>query len=182
MSTRKPKETPKETPEQKEQREKAEKAAEELVQQEEPEKARSKQPKTQSLRRQLQKTRRRLVKPQLNSAKTKEQAAEGEQTMAQKRRIKAAYPANDDPGDRPPPKGDDQPWQIYQYRPHTDVTAILVFEGEDSRGQDITTSNQPTIWMCEEPGGIIHPWSGLGSARISKVPTEWKLKSSGNPS
>ena len=42
-------------------------------------------------------------------------------------------PRKNDPGDRPPPDGDDQPWQIYQYRPHIEVTATLVYE-EEERG------------------------------------------------
>ena len=64
--------------------------------------------------------------------KTKEQTAEGEQTLAQKRRIKAATPDND-PEDKPPPDNDDQPWEIYHYRPHIEVTANLEYE-EEVRG------------------------------------------------
>ena len=66
--------------------------------------------------------------------KAKETPAEGEQTNAQKRRIKAAAP-DDDPGDEPPPDDDDddddQPWEIYHYRPHIEVTATLVYESQD---------------------------------------------------
>ena len=63
--------------------------------------------------------------------KAKEQAAESEQTVAQKRRIKASIPANV-PRDEPPPHDDDQPWQIYQYRPHAEPTPTLAYEEEVS--------------------------------------------------
>ena len=116
VSTRKQKETPKETPEQKEQREKAEKAAEELVQQEDEEKKRQAAKDAKS-KKAAAENKEKAREAAAQQRKTKEQAAEGEQTIAQKRRIKAATPEND-PGDRPPPDGDDQPWQIYQYRPH----------------------------------------------------------------
>ena len=131
VSTRKQKETPKETPEQKEQREKAEKAAEELVQQEDAEKKKQAAKDAKS-KKAAAENKEKAREAAAQQRKTKEQTAEGEQTIAQKRRIKAATPEND-PGDRPPPDGDDQPWQIYQYRPHIEVTATLVYE-EEERG------------------------------------------------
>ena len=85
----------------------------------------------QNPRRQLQTIKRRPARPQAQQRKTKEQAAEAEQTVAQKRRIKAAIPENE-PRDEPPPRDDDQPWQIYQYRPHIEATKTLVYEEEDS--------------------------------------------------
>ena len=52
---------------------------------------------------------------------------------AQKRRIKPAVPENE-PNDDPPPDGNDQPWEIYRYRPHTEVQATLEYEGEQRNG------------------------------------------------
>ena len=43
---------------------------------------------------------------------------------------KASTPEND-PGDKPPPDDDDQPWEIYHYRPHIEVAGTLVYESED---------------------------------------------------
>ena len=130
VSTRKQKETPKETPEQKEQREKAEKAAEELVQQEEAERKKQ-EAKDAKSKKAAAENKEKAREAAAQQRKTKEQAAEGEQTIAQKRRIKAAIPDNV-PRDRPPPDDDDQPWQIYQYRPHIEVTRTLVYEEEES--------------------------------------------------
>ena len=64
--------------------------------------------------------------------KAKEQPAEGEQTITQKRRIKAATPVND-PGDQPPPPDDDQPWEIYHFRPPVTADVTLNYE-EEERG------------------------------------------------
>ena len=130
VSTRKQKETPKETPEQKEQREKAEKAAEELVQQEEAEK-RKQEAKDAKSKKAAADNKEKAREAAAQQRKAKEQAAETEQTVAQKRRIKAVIPDNV-PGDQPPPRDDDQPWQIYQYRPHIEATKTLVYEEEDS--------------------------------------------------
>ena len=130
VSTRKQKETPKETPEQKELREKAEKAAEELVQQEEAEK-RKQEAKDAKSKKAAAENKEKAREAAAQERKTKEQAAETEQTVAQKRRIKAVIPANV-PGDQPPPPNDDQPWQIYQYRPHAEPTTTLVYEEDDS--------------------------------------------------
>ena len=131
VSTRKPKETPKETPEQKAEREKAEKAAEELVRQEEAEKKKQ-AAKDEKSKKAAAENKEKAREAAAQQRKAKEQAAEGEQTIAQRRRIKASTPAND-PGDRPPPDDDDQPWQIYQYRPHIEVTPTLNYE-EEERG------------------------------------------------
>ena len=131
VSTRKPKETPKETPEQKEKREKAEKIAEELVQQEAKEKMKQAAKDAKSKKAAAENTE-KAREAAAQQRKEKEQAAEAEQTPAQKRRIKAATPAND-PVDEPPPPEDDQPWEIYHYRPHVEVDATLVYE-EEERG------------------------------------------------
>ena len=130
VSTRKQKETPKETPEQKEQREKAEKAAEELVQQEEDEKKKQ-DAKDAKSKKAAAENKEKAREAAAEQRKAKEQAAETEQTVAQKRRIKAAIPANE-PRDEPPPRDDDQPWQIYQYRPHAEPTPTLAYEEEES--------------------------------------------------
>ena len=130
VSTRKQKETPKETPEQKEQREKAEKAAEELVRQEEEEK-RKQEAKDAKSKKAAAENKEKAREAAAQQRKTKEQSAEAEQTVAQKRRIKAAIPENV-PRDEPPPRDDDQPWQIYQYRPHIEATTTLVYEEEES--------------------------------------------------
>ena len=37
-----------------------------------------------------------------------------------------------EPRDEPPPRDDDQPWQIYQYRPHAEPTPTLAYEEEES--------------------------------------------------
>ena len=134
VSTRKQKETPKETPEQKEQREKAEKAAEELVQQEEAEK-RKQEAKDAKSKKAAAENKEKAREAAAQQRKTKEQAEEAEQTVAQKRRIKAVIPENV-PRDQPPPNDDDQPWQIYQYRPHIEATTTLVYEEEDSGVKD----------------------------------------------
>ena len=130
VSTRKQKEIPKETPEQKEQREKAEKAAEELVQQEEAERKKQ-EAKDAKSKKAAADNKEKAREAAAQQRKTKEQAAETEQTVAQKRRIKAVIPENV-PRDEPPPHDDDQPWQIYQYRPHIEATMTLVYEEEDS--------------------------------------------------
>ena len=130
MSTRKPKETPKETPEQKKEREKAEKNAEELIQQEAEEKKRQEAKDAKSKQAAAENTE-KAREAAAQQRKAKEQTAEGEQTAAQKRRIKAATPVND-PGDQPPPNDDDQRWEIYHYRPHTQVKATLGYEEEGS--------------------------------------------------
>ena len=130
VSTRKQKEAPKETPEQKEQREKAEKMAEELVQQEEAEKRKQEAKDAKSKKAAAENTE-KAREAAAEQRKAKEQAAESEQTVAQKRRIKAAIPDNV-PRDDPPPRDDDQPWQIYQYRPHAEPTPTLAYEEEES--------------------------------------------------
>ena len=130
VSTRKQKEAPKETPEQKEQREKAEKVAEELVQQEEAEKRKQEAKDAKSKKAAAENTE-KAREAAAEQRKAKEQAAESEQTVAQKRRIKAAIPDNV-PRDDPPPRDDDQPWQIYQYRPHAEPTPTLAYEEEES--------------------------------------------------
>ena len=131
VSTRKPKakEDTKETPEQKEEREKAERAADELVQQEQEEKKRQAAKDAKSKKAAAENTE-KAREAAAQQRKAKEQTAEGEQTIAQKRRIKAATP-DDDPEDRPPPDDDDQPWEIYHYRPHIEVTPTWNYEEED---------------------------------------------------
>ena len=62
--------------------------------------------------------------------KSKELTSEGEKTLAQKRREKAKPPA-DDAGDRQPPGDDDQPWEIYRYRPIGTVSPTLAHDSED---------------------------------------------------
>ena len=69
-------------------------------------------------------------------AKSKKAAAENtekaREAAAQQRKAKEqTAEGENDPGDRPPPHDDDQPWEIYHYRPHTEVTATLVCESED---------------------------------------------------
>ena len=132
VSTRKPrasKETSEEeAPEQKEEREKAEKMAEELVRQEDEEKKRQAAKDAKSKKAAAENTE-KAREAAAQQRKAKEQSAEGEQTVAQKRRIKAAIPENE-PGDKPPPDDDDQPWEIYHYRPHIEVNATLQYESE----------------------------------------------------
>ena len=84
--------------------------------------------------------------------KAKETPAEGEQTNAQKRRIKAAAP-DDDPGDEPPPDGDDQPWETYHYRPRIEVNPTLVYESEDRgiRLNDLESSFNLDIHGARKP-------------------------------
>ena len=102
--------------------------------------------------------------------KAKEQAAEGEQTIAQRRRSKASTPEND-PGDRPPPDGDDQPWQIYLYRPHIEVRATLEYEAEErgvrhydleSAYRDRLISTENGVGLCRFPlcvfGQLVNWW------------------------
>ena len=132
MSTRKPRETPKETPEQKEKREKAEKIAEELLQQEAKEKMKQAAKDAKSKKAAAENTQRRPVRLQLSSVRRKSKQQKAEPTPAQKRRLKAVTPAND-PVDQTPPDGDDQPWEIYHYRPHVEVDATLAYE-EEQRG------------------------------------------------
>ena len=133
VSMRKPKakEPPKETPEQKEEREKAERTAEELIQQEAEEKRKQAAKDAKSKKAAAENTE-KAREAAAQQRKAKEQTAEVEQTAAQKRRIKAAAPDND-PEDEPPPGGDDQPWEIYHYRPHIQVQATLEYQ-EEVRG------------------------------------------------
>ena len=83
----------------------------------------------QNLRRQLLRTQRRLAKLLLSNARAKNWH-QGEKTFAQKRREKTKPPA-DDAGDKQPPGGDDQPWEIYHYRPIGTVSPTLVYDSED---------------------------------------------------
>ena len=133
VSTRKPRAskqtTEEEAPAQKEEREKAEKMAEELVHQETEEKKKQAAKDAKSKKAAAENTE-KAREAAAQQRKAKEQAAECEQTNAQKRRIKASAPENE-PADRPPPNDDDQPWEIYHYRPHTEVTATLVYEAEE---------------------------------------------------
>ena len=90
--------------------------------------------------------------------KAKEQPAEGEQTTAQKRRVKAAAPEND-PGDRPPPHDDDQPWEIYHYRPHVEVTATLEYDSE-TRGvkqYDLESAYNLDVGGTRKPLQVVKP-------------------------
>ena len=134
VSMRKPKakEPPKETPEQKEEREKAERTAEELVRQEAEEKKKQFAKDAKSKKAAAENTE-KAREAAAQQRKAKEQTAEVEQTAAQKRRVKPAVPVND-PEDDPPPGGNDQPWEIYHYRPHIQVQATLEYEGEARNG------------------------------------------------
>ena len=134
VSMRKPKakEPPKETPEQKAEREKAERTAEELVQQEAEEKKRQLAKDAKSKKAAAENTE-KAREAAAQQRKAKDQTAEVEQTAAQKRRVKPALP-EDEPEDDPPPGGDDQPWEIYHYRPHIQVQATLEYEEEARNG------------------------------------------------
>ena len=174
VSTRKQKETPKETPEQKEQREKAEKAAEELVQQEEAERKKQ-EAKDAKSKKAAAENKEKAREAAAQQRKTKEQTAEGEQTIAQKRRIKAAIPDNV-PRDRPPPDDDDQPWQIYQYRPHIEVTKTLVYEEEES---GVKHYDLESAYNLDVRGTRTLYNSGQATPvpESVKFPTEWNSKS-----
>ena len=130
-STRKPpKKTTEEeeTAEQKEKREKAEKAVEELVRQEAEEKKKQTAKDAKSKKAAAENTE-KAREAAAQQRKGKESTADAEKTITQKRRIKASV---SDQEDKPPPEDDDQPWEIYHYRPHVEVDATLGYESEES--------------------------------------------------
>ena len=172
MRKQKAKEPPKETPEQKAEREKAERTAEELVQQETEEKKKQIAKDARSKKAAAENTE-KAREAAAQQRKAKEQTVEVEQTVAQKRRVKPAVP-DDEPEDDPPPGGNNQPWEIYHYRPHIQVQATLEYEEEERNG--VRQYDLESAYSLDVRGTRMKFQTG----QATTVPESVKLLQSGN--